>query len=560
MTDTTAPEAVEDPRRPRPNALTAAAARLTSKNFDRFKQKRSGSVSDSRAGEAREMYRIVGEQRFLASTIAGRIGQGLLYVGRLDPDNPTAEPERVEDDPAIRDAIAGFGRTPAQRAQLLTRAGLNLFVVGDGWFVGIPRAFASSTSSDDPPPSPLDAPGEDGIDLSDLDWHMLSTKEVDTSEEGQVKLRLDGDGADARTYHPDAILMIRFWRPDPFEWWMADSPVLASLPVLRELVGLTMHVSAQIDSRLAGAGILIVPESAKEAINRAAGVQPDGEDDDPFTDALIEAMVTPITDRSNASAYVPLVITVPDDVADKFKHISFSTPLDAEARQLRDEAIRRLALGEDAPPELLLGMATMNHWGAWLVREDVIVTHVEPPLALICDALTREYLWPALIASGRTEDEARQYVIWYSVQHLISRPDRLADAQLLHTAGVLNDSALRDAGGYDDDDAPEGRDPAIQIVMDMVTKAPSLAGDPGLPTLVNQVREVLMGLVPEVAAPGAPTTPAQDGEPADTGTPATTPATEPAPGDAVAASGALVLNYSANIPDVDGVLVNGDHA
>src|SRR5690606_36056378 len=123
----------------------------------------------------------------------------------------------------------------------------------------------------------------------------------------------------------------------------------SSLPVLRELVSLTMMVGAQTDSRLAGAGVFIVPDEARRAMLRAMGKSEDS-DENPLADALIEAMSTAISDRSSAASFTPLVLTVPGDQADAFRHISFSTPLDKETQKLRDEAIRRLALGQDAPP------------------------------------------------------------------------------------------------------------------------------------------------------------------------------------------------------------------
>src|SRR5690606_14077388 len=129
-------------------------------------------------------------------------------------------------------------------------------------------------------------------------------------------------------------------------------------------------------------GLLMVADRIVKALKEARGITDDSEDD-PFTDALIEAMLTPISDRSSAAAQVPLVVTVPSDgdrpVSDMMHHMSFDTPLDTSLQPLRDEAIRRLALGQDAPPELLLGTGGMNHWGAWLVREDVVTTHLEPP-------------------------------------------------------------------------------------------------------------------------------------------------------------------------------------
>lgn len=37
-------------------------------------------------------------------------------------------------------------------------------------------------------------------------------------------------------------------------------------------------------------------------------------------------------------------------------------------------------------------------------------------LAMISDALTTQYLWPALIAAGMPEDQARQFVVECSVE------------------------------------------------------------------------------------------------------------------------------------------------
>jgi hypothetical protein len=36
---------------------------------------------------------------------------------------------------------------------------------------------------------------------------------------------------------------------------------------------------------------------------------------------------------------------------------------------LRREAVERLAIGLDMPPEVLLGLGDSNHWSAWQVDE-----------------------------------------------------------------------------------------------------------------------------------------------------------------------------------------------
>jgi hypothetical protein len=573
------PPALTSLQRPAPlGSLLAAARRITT-----AKVKRTGaSKPEGWQDDAWDMYDLVGEERFLAQTLANRMGAARLFAGRL-PEDPTEPAEPVTEGPAY-DAFEAFGSgSAAARAQIVARLGVNLFIAGDGWVVGIPRVLLAQSVEQEAPgatqtsqglaptgrvtPVSPDAP-EGGLVLDDLEWRTCSMSEVTFDRDGSVTIRLgdgEGDAAEVVKTTPDEVFLIRVWRPHPRRWWLADSPTRSSLPVLREIVGLTMAVSAQIDSRLAGAGVYLVPESARRAVAQAAVSDGAEMDDgaDPFTDALMEGMITPISDRSNASAVVPLVFAVPDDSIEKFKHQTFSTPFDAEARNLRDEAIRRLALGQDAPPELLLGMAGMNHWGAWLVREDVITTHVEPPLALICDAFTTQYLWPVLIEGGMSEEKAHGFVIWYDVDHLIMRPNRSQDALNLFDRGALSAVALRDASGFGDADAPPVQDPAVEAALALLKDAPSLAQAPGISALVEQIRAVMNGETapePEVEPteqqpPGEPVEeqPADDVETSDdeTGTPGT--ADSPPPADIAAGGwGPLVLGPL----DHDGVLVS----
>lgn len=468
------------------NQLAASAQRLVS---DKSRTSRI-QTGEAWQDDAWDMYDLVGEQRFLASTLANRMSQARLFVGKQS--DSLSEPEPVEDQ-ALQEILDSIGGSPGARAQIIRRLGVNLFIAGEGWLAGIPRWFLDG--SEKPEEADLLEMGPQGIiegktlELRDLTWHTLSVTEVTSDADDLVTMKLE----DSRTIKVNAseMLLYRIWRPHPRKAWQADSPTRSSLPVLRELVGLTMHTSAQIDSRLAGAGLLIVPSSATQALKQGQG---EGEDDDadPFTEALLEAMLTPISDRSSASAIVPLVVTAPDESTDKFKLLTFSQPLDAETREMRDEAIRRLAMGQDAPPELLLGTGGMNHWGAWLVQEDVVSTHIEPPLALICDALTSQYLWPVLESMGYSEEEAQQHVIWYDVSHMVARPNRAADAMKLHEKGAISDEALRIASGFDETDAPTILQQAIDIATQMVTSAPDLLEKPGISALVQSLEDMLM--------------------------------------------------------------------
>lgn len=497
-------------------ALIASATRIMGRKVDRTVN--IGAAKGGWQAEAWDLYDLVGEERYLADTLANTIGRAKLYVGRVSDQDEMGAPIPVEDgSPA--DVLDLLG-TESERAQMLQRYGVNDFIAGEGWLVGMPKQLLVAPEEPEdaafriaPTAAPAD---EDSIDVTDLEWRYMSIEEVIIDGESVQIEWADADAADSDDkihVTQRQIYLIRVWHSHPRRRKEATSPTKASLPVLRELVGLTMHISAQTDSRLAGAGVLFLMQSAKANI---AGEGEDAEDVD-FDTAFMDAMLTPIRDRASAAAVVPLTVPIPDDgtgraAADYVHFQTFSTPFDEETRELRDEAIRRLALGQDAPPEVLLGLGSMNHWGAWLVKEDTITTHVEPPLARFCDAATTQFLWPVLKAQGVADPE--QYVIHYQVSHLIVRPNSTDDAFKAHDSGVINDDALRKATGFTDTDAPEdgeiGED--VAMVLAMVNQAPALAANPGMPELLRQVRELLAGRAAEeppepAAAPEPPAAP-----------------------------------------------------
>lgn len=515
--------------RPAPlGSLLASARRLTSADLKAKRRRSTTAAESSWQSESWDMYDLVGEQHFLVSNLAKRLGKARLYVGKVNPLDPTDDPFPVVDE-KIKDVLQAVGGSQAALGQLLERLAMNLSMAGEGWMVGIPEHLLDEEAE-----APKDP---DSIPLTDFEWRMLSVSEVQTNTTGKVTLQLDLN--QKLEVEPEDVYLIRVWRPHPRWWWQADSPSKAALPVLKELVGLTMHIGAQVDSRLAGAGVFIVPQSAQRALRIAAGVPEDSEEDQ-FTEALIEAMMTSISDRSNASALVPLVVTVPDESTGLFRHITFSTPLDAEARNLRDEAIRRLALGQDAPPELLLGSGGMNHWGAWLTQEDTVANHIEPPLALICDALTTQYLWPVL--EGMGVKDYQDHVIWYDVNHLIIHHTRTGDAKDLHTKGVISDEALRRETGFDESDAPDTEDPVKEMILEMIKGNPGMLRSSALEEMITRLKAIVEGrplnqeTLPDDT--GAEQAPAAPGESAQSPTPSLIPQTA---NDAppLAASGSL---------------------
>ena len=522
-------------------ALTAAASRPAASRTSRTSRPGARAAASHAASlgsrswqaEAWAAYDEVGEERFLASTLAGRLSQARLYVQH----KPTAGPHSSLRDDAtdatdtatgptaqLAEAVlAALGASQQDLGQMLQRLATNLFVAGEGWLVGVPRHVIDEVSPSSAPA--VTAPSPDPA-LADLVWRVLAVTEVSSvgADGRTVRLNLGTDGSAPVEVSADEVYMVRVWRPHPARYWEADSPTRACLPILRELIGLTRHISAQIDSRLAGAGILVVPSSASAALAADAADASSYDAPDPFVAALMDSMLRPIENRDDASAVVPLVVTVPDEAADKLNHITFSSALDAGARDLRDEAIRRLALAQDAPPELLLGSGAMNHWGAWLTREDTVTTHIEPVLALICDALTSQYLRPVLLSAGLSEDEVRTLSVGYDVSALVARPNRSEEALNLHRAGAVSDEALREASGFDDSDAKPLDERALMQALAMVSKRPDLMGTIGIGPLTQEILKAYRGdysapseALRELAVP--PTPPVSPGVPADGSTP-----------------------------------------
>jgi hypothetical protein len=249
-------------------------------------------------------------------------------------------------------------------------------------------------------------------------------------------------------------------------------------------------VSAQIDSRLAGAGVYWIPnEILQSAKAPETGQAPASFSNNAVLNAIMTGMLLPIEDRANASAIVPTLMGAPGDWIDKIRHDTFATPFDENTKELREEAIRRLGLNLDSPPELLQGMGDANHWGMWLVRDEVVQSHVAPRGDLIADALTTGFYRPIKKQQGDADPES--YTLRFDYSGLVQRPNRLADASQLHAVGAISDKALREAGGFEEEDAPSSKEKAIAMALQVAASNPQLLDN--MPEIVSAVMALLDG-------------------------------------------------------------------
>lgn len=392
-----------------PHARVAAATRLTMRKGEDKKPPRDDTNWQNRAWL---WYDTIGEYRYACAWVGNLLSRALLFV--TENGKPTTN------DDAMQAMDSLFGGHDGQR-EMLRQLGIQFTVAGEAYIVG-----------------------EDGGEDPGDRWWVVAASEI--SKAGEVWKVGKKEINDP--------LVMRLWRPHPRANNKPDSPSRAILPILSEIDGLTKHVSAQIDSRLAGAGILLLPDG----ISFATTASSSGGDHnvtgelDPFLEELMETMMLAIRDRSDASALVPIILQAPGEHLDKVRHVTFSTPLDEQSIELRKEAIRRLALGMDMPPEILTGTGEINHWGAWQVEEASIKAHTEPLLHIITDSLTEGYLRPYLEGAGMTEEEARNFTIQADTSSMRLRPNRSKEAIELYDRAMLSREATVRENGFDEAD------------------------------------------------------------------------------------------------------------
>jgi hypothetical protein len=362
--------------------------------------------------QAWDYYDRIGELRFVSNWVGNVMSRARLVVAKDIDGVLTVQ----TDGPAAEALGAYFGGWQGQ-SQMLQQTGVHLTVPGEMYHVVV----------------------------NETEWFCLSHDKVTGS--GKALTANLGDGK--RTPLGSKDMAIRVWSPHPREPLLADSPVRSNLGTLAEIATLNAHVQAQLESRLAGAGLLMLPSEITFPVPKDA--DPNASQADLFMATLAEAMVTPIKDRDSASAVVPIVVTAPGEFLADVKHLTFWTELDDKTIEMRDNAVKRLALGLDTPPEVLLGMADSNHWNAWLVDEAAVKSHLEPRLAVIAHAVTTAYLRPSL--KGVVPDPEDYYVV-ADTSEIRLRPNRSRESIELWDRGELSGEAMRRETGFKPEDAP----------------------------------------------------------------------------------------------------------
>lgn len=417
--------------------------------------------------EGWRQYDICGQLRFVSNWVGHSVSRCRLYVAQVDD---SGEAGKEAEDPDIANLASGpLGVGPAKDEALRLLA-INLYVPGEAYIVAEADA------------------GDDGSDR----WFVVSGKQIKKSGQDITIRRSLLHGGGDMVFRPGIDLILRVWTPHPADTDEPDSPTRSAIPDLREIEAIRKREFAELDSRLAGAGLLPLPDDMDYPKDPNDPNDPGGMEG--FSRRLSNTMARSLSDRGSAESIVPIIIPVPKDVLGKIQQVTFWSELSAQLLPLREAAVVSLAQSLDIPAEILTGQADANHWSAWAISEDAITTQIVPILSRIADALTTGWLRAALEEIG--EDPGR-YVFQFDTSPLTVRPNRSADALSYHAVGLISNEAAVEAGAFRADEMPSAEERLLRMAENAVVQAPSVA-------LLDPDIRALIGLAPVVPPPVAP--------------------------------------------------------
>jgi hypothetical protein len=343
-----------------------------------------------------------------------------------DPATDDARDEDDDYDDRPSNVMRAFVGPQGGTEDLIRRAAFNLYCAGEVGLCG---------SSDDE---------------KNLIWEFLSVEELYTDANGDLVRRPGGLASEAKALSAESYTA-RCWRSSARYSDLADSEVRRVLPILQEIVTLTQVVDAIAKSQIA-ANMIFIPDHLTVMSSNPTEDDPDVEDEEELSlvDELFLHLTTPVEDPTSAARVVPLAVTGKANESGKsgIEIIELSRSLDSlSLKELRQEALGRLAQGLDAPPELVSGKSASNHWTAANIDAEFIVKHIQPIGQMIADFITVSYLRPMLETfEDMSEEEAANFKVEFDPSPVIARNDEAKSARDL--ADWLSDEAILTANGF----------------------------------------------------------------------------------------------------------------
>lgn len=434
---------------------------------------RSGAKGDAPGGSLREWqklawgyYKTLGEIHY-ACTFYARMLSGIrLYVEQRDA--ATGEWVEVEGDSEYVQQLERLENARGGMAALQGSYGTLTFVQGESMLC----VSLDGYGRDELGNPAVNAQGETYTET----WEMLSAAELSYSQGDKMYTRRRGGGSgekipetDPEDPQPGTMMAYRFYHRDPEFSGLADSSMRAVLSDCEELLLLKQAIRNTARNRGSGNGVLILPSSmGGDEVDMGDGVKVPKN-----AKAIFDALTAPIANENAASAVSPVILFAPPETTTQTAfHIDLRGAALYRETGLRDECIRRIAIGLDMPPENLLGTASANHWTAWQIDEAAWKNHGAPVARELVEQLTAALIRPLAIDNG---DEPQDVRVWFDPTDVVEDPDRARAAMEAYDRITISGEAYRKETGWEEEDAPD--DAEFEKRLRAAAKAPG-AGNP----------------------------------------------------------------------------------
>jgi hypothetical protein len=459
---------VREQRKPR--IVIASAAKVDPSSSD-YRQRRNLTWQQQAFVFVKLIPELNYASRFYAKMLSRlRIFPALRKVGD--------EVEPIKTGPPV-DLLNRIQDPGGGRSQMLFAYGRLMFIAGDGFLFGRE------------------------LNTANEHWSFINRNEV-IVQDGEIIWRRYLSGMDPIVYGPDQAVLYRMWTPDPERSGESESPMRAALQISEELDLLTKAVRATAVSRMLN-GMLKVPAEL------SFGSDVPGLDDDPEEDQFLADIIDHITgvieNAGTAEAASPFVASGANEFLQNLTWVSVhDRQTDYMERDLRKEAIDRLAMGLDLPPEVLKGFAQANHWGTRQIQIDTWRSHGAILAQQFCADLCEAYLRPAL--RDENFEQADEVVISFDDSNVIITHDRSDDADKAFDRGQVNSEGYRQMKSIPDAFAPSEEDERVFLAVKLRN-----------PTLLEGTRFELKGVSQQGAFPPGPEPSGNGGPPVEDGPP-----------------------------------------
>lgn len=420
--------------------------------------------------EAAELYNLVPELRYGIYWIASSASRASLVIAKA-PTGEENDPIDVPRDHPAWEPLLELAPTGPEQSMLIYRMTTLMKLLGRWRFVGFDTEAGRQ-------------------------W--LVTSEYDYRESGTGVWVHDAVSGTNYEMPRESVWSIPMLMPHPIRSAEPDAPTRALIGTLHELIDLSGHVQTAAKSRLAGAGLLLVPNSLNTvAPGQSTGVNPP--EGNPLMHSLIRTSQASLRSPLDVSRHLPVIVEGHQEALNAVRHLTLATPFDERVDSLRTSAVRRIAIGLDIPPEVLTGMGDLNHWTAWQVESSGQRVNIEPTLNFLCREMTVKFLRPALVAMG--VPNAQDYMVSFDAAGAQSEANRGDLALAAYELGLLSAGATRAALGYGPSDAPppgqeppvteqrglvpSGRDRLADRLRDLTDRSGPASGDESQPGLAQ---------------------------------------------------------------------------